>query len=234
MGKKSKKITSSYKPNSGATKDSIFSSLEILLPQALASIEMYRTAMEIQGGNYQSHPILDTVRRTGLKLILRKFTSLESLESAIDEYAVELEDSFYKVVGGGEEVKAAMKASINFGDPPSAKASGGSALNYPKTKEMKHPQGPRNLMNKKSSECVRFGATTYPRIFVNDDRERRGLPYEKQDFTCTSLLMLDLCCLPFDPEDKTDKAYYTKVDGCCKKRRPAGPSYLPRAQQAAL
>ena len=72
--------------------------------------------MQIQGGNYQGQheaiPILDTVRKTGISLILRKFNSLESLESAIDEYAVELEDSFYKVVGGGEEVKAAMKASI--------------------------------------------------------------------------------------------------------------------------
>ena len=221
MGKKSKQITSSYGPNLGATRDNAFSSLENLLPQALASKVMYYTAMQIQGGNYQGQheaiPILDTVRKTGISLILRKFNSLESLERAIDDYAANLEDSFCEVVGGGKEVKAATKASINFGDAPSAKASGGSALNYPKTKEMKHPQGSRNLMNRKLSECIRWVVQTFARNMVNDDGECRGLLYEKQDFTCTSLLMLDLCCLPFDPEDKTDKAYYTKVDGCCKK-----------------
>jgi len=211
--KKEKKVTSSYDPDA-PTPDNPFANLDTALRQGLASIEMYECAMQVyagQFGNYlggKGRPILEKMR-DGLNLVEEDGHTEESLERKVETLVDDLIEAGVKV--GGESTRK----RANYGNTPSADATGAVGLNYPTEDEVEDPQGPGNLMNRVSSSCIRYGCTTFPRHMVSVDRKRRNLEYEKQDFTLDTLRMFDLCSTPFTPRDKSDKAYYEKVDAAC-------------------
>ena len=212
---KAKKVTTSYKSDTPIPSNP-FASLESLLPQALASVDMYKTAMDVHDGKYtkgkKGSPILKLMQDNGLGLVVSdEYSDVASLQTAIREYRGKLENAMIKAGGGNNK----LKGWINFGDEPSADASGSYWLNYPTVDEVEQPQkgrGSCNLMNREHSACIRFPVQTFPRLMVNNDRKRRGELYVKQTFTCDSLLMMDLCCVAFTPANKSDKAYYKAID----------------------
>ncbi|MDB4430371.1 hypothetical protein N9140_00265, partial [bacterium] len=157
--------------------------------------------------------ILDQLQ-VGLKELLNKEDDVAIVERDQSTYRDNLEEAMVQVAGED------FRKVISFGDAPFANASGASELNYPTLDDVKQPQqgrGSRNLMNRVSSACPRFPAQTMPRHIVQCNRERQDLQYEEQTFTCTSLLLLDLCCAAFTPANKTDKEYYKKVDARCER-----------------
>ena len=173
--------------------------------------------MAIHGGMYdktcKGAPILDQLQ-VGLKELLNKEDDVAIVERDQSTYRDNLEKAMVQVAGED------FRKVICFGDAPFANASGASELNYPTLDEVKQPQqgrGSCNLMNRVSSACPRFPAQTMPRHMVQCNRERQDLQYEEQTFTCTSLLLLDLCCAAFTPANKTDKEYYKKVDAHCER-----------------
>ena len=212
---KAKKVTTSYNPDSPIPSNP-FASLESLLPQALASDDMYSAAIDVRDGKYtrgrKGSPILKLMQDNGLGLVVSdEYSDVVSLQAAIRKYRGKLEKAMIKA--GGNKNK--LKGWINFGDEPSADASGSYWLNYPTVDEVEQPQqgrGSCNLMNREHSACIRFPVQTFPRMMVNNDRKRRGELYVKQTFTCDSLLMMDLCCVAFTPSNKSDRAYYKAID----------------------
>ena len=211
--RKEKKVTSSYDPDAPAP-DNPFADLDTALREGLASIEMYDCATQVHSGEYRGQrkgrPILDVMRR-GLDLVEEDGLTEETLETKVETLIDDLIDAKVKV--GGED----MRKMANFGDTPTADATGSVGLNYAKDKEMKNPQGPGNLMNRVSSQCIRFGCTTFARHMVSVDRKRRRLPYVKQDFTLDSLRVFDLCSTPITPQDRSDAAYYKKANAAAKR-----------------
>ena len=212
---KAKKVTTSYKSDTPIPSNP-FASLESLLPQALASNDMYSTAIDVRDGKLgeKGSPILKLMQDKGLGLVVSgKYSNVATLGAAIKKYRGKLEKAMIRA--GGKK----LKGWINFGDEPSADASGSYWLNYPTVDEVEQPQqgrGSCNLMNREHSACIRFPVQTFPRLMVNNDRKRRGELYVKQTFTCDSLLMMDLCCVAFTPSNKSDKAYYDAIDTIIK------------------
>ena len=211
--KKEKVVSSSYDPEAPVP-DNPFVDLATALQQGLASNEMYECAMQVhagQFGNYlggKGRPILEKMR-DGLNLVEEDGHTEESLEAKIETLVDDLIEAGVKV--GGESTRK----RANYGNTPSADATGAVGLNYATEDDVDDPQGPGNLMNRVSSQCIRYGCTTFPRHMVSVDRKRRKLEYEKQDFTLDTLRMFDLCSTPFTPRDKSDKAYYEKIDAAC-------------------
>ena len=211
--KKEKKVTSSYDPEA-AVPDNPFVDLSTALRQGLASIEMYTCAMQVyagQFGNYlggKGRPILEVMQR-GLNLVEEDGHTEESLERKVETLVDDLIEAGVKV--GGESTRK----RANYGNTPSADATGALGLNYATEDDVEDPQSPGNLMNRKSSSCIRYGCQTFPRHMVSVDRKRRNLEYEKQDFTLDTLRTFDLCSTPFTPRDKSDKAYYEKINAAC-------------------
>lgn len=208
--KKEKNVTSSYDPDAPAPEDP-FADLDTALREGLASIEMYDCATKVHAGRFgkgKGRPILEVMQH-GLNLVEEDGHTEESLERKVETLVDDLIEAEVKVCGESARKRA------NYGNTPSADTTGGLGLNYATEDDVEDPQCPGNLMNRKSSSCIRFGCTTFVRHMVSVDRKRRELPYEKQDFTLDSLRMFDLCSTPFTPRDKSDKAYYEKVDAAC-------------------